>query len=185
MIPIASPSRISPAETGFRPLFFILLLAGCFGTARSAGVAAPPSASLDGCRITFSGSFYWRDCMPADAGSPERIGSPDGCSRLITLEKFHLDNSGGGGRKFEWKAVVVEAGGKIHVPAAVGARFEDHSSWDGEVKAGQVCDVEIITRGGPFLAVHGTLLHVETKWTDESGGTATIDSPDARIGTPL
>jgi hypothetical protein len=142
------------------------------------------SVSLDNCEITFIKNAYWRDCMPGIF--PDREGSPDGCSRLITLDSFQIQNTSGIPQKFAIKAVIIDSDGKTYIPPTIELRYsKDGSSWNGEISSRQDFNIEIVTRGGPFLSIDKSKIQVETTWVDQAGNSIKIKSPVSEIGEPI
>jgi hypothetical protein len=79
------------------------------------------SVSLDNCEITFVKNEYWRDCMPGIFS--DREGSPDGCSRLITLDIFQIQNTSGITQNFTVKAVVIDSEEKTYITPTIEQRY--------------------------------------------------------------
>ena len=158
------------------------------------------ASQLGNCRITVLGTYFWRDWMPiVSRPGPDR-GSP-----LRAKVKLSLDNARGTASKLSFRAVVVDDKGQsypvtFHVlpnyrvlPDDVSKSYrtldeatkktvaaQDDLTWNGELKPGEVREVELATADGPYLPV-GSRVHLEITWTDKRGDSVTVRTPDAQI----
>jgi hypothetical protein len=157
-------------------------------------------SQLGNCRITVLGTSFWRDWMPiVSRPGPDR-GSP-----LRAKVMLSLDNSTGAANKLSFRVAIVDDKGQSHsVPfrvmpnhrvlpdditksyrtqgeetkKTVAAQYD--LTWNGELKPGEVREVELATADGPYLPV-GSRVHLEITWTDKRGDSVTVRTPDTQI----
>jgi len=152
------------------------------------------------CKITVLQAHFWRDWMPI-VGRP----GPDRGSPLRAKVRLSLDNSTGGMDKLSFRAIVVDDQGQsypvtFHVlpncrvlPDAASKSYrnldaqakrplaaKDNVTWNGEIRPGEVMEIELVTAEGPYLPV-GSSVHVEITWTYKKGESVVVKSPAAPI----
>jgi hypothetical protein len=158
------------------------------------------ASGLEAYKVHVLEAYFWRDWMPI-VGHP----GPDRGSPLHAKVKLSLENSTGGTAELSFQAIMVDDRGQSYpitfralpnygvLPDTVikSYRTSDDETkksvtprytmaWNGELKPGEVREVELIAADGPYLPV-GSRVHAEIRVTDRKGGSVMVRTPDAPI----
>lgn len=191
-------------------IFAVYLIAGCLCSSFASEInpylepewfsTKETVSELGPCKITVLQTYFWRDWMPiVDRPGPDR-GSP-----LHAKVKLRLDNSMGGTDKLSFRTEVVDDKGQSHsvpfhvlpnfqvLPDAVWKSYRNFDEetkrsvadkynvmWNGELKPGEIREVDLATADGPYLPV-GSSIHVKITWMDQQGDSVVVRTPDEPI----
>jgi hypothetical protein len=130
-------------------------------------------SGIGACEIRALDVYFWRDFMPVVSRPGPDRGSP-----LRAKVRLSIDNTRGIANKLSFQAVIVDEKGQSH---PVFFQVTRHGAvWDGEIKASEVREIELVTAEGPYLPV-GSGVHVQITWTDRNGDSVIVRTPVAQI----